>query len=95
MGSNVVPDVVWINHERLVTLMDEAGHHTGASELVVEVLSPGGENERRGREAKLKLTSRAVYGNIRSSIGAYSRSKSTGATRRCCDWSLRCLPRTS
>ena len=38
-------------------LEDEAGHLTGAPELVVEVLSPGKENERRDKEAKLKLYS--------------------------------------
>lgn len=53
--DNVVPDVVWISHERLALLMDEAGHLTGAPELIVEVLSPGAQNERRDREAKLKL----------------------------------------
>ena len=35
--------------------MDEAEHLTGAPELAVEVLSPGVENKRRDREAKLKL----------------------------------------
>jgi Uma2 family endonuclease len=54
-ADNVIPDVVWISTERLTALMDEAGHLTGAPELAVEVLSPGGENERRDREAKLKL----------------------------------------
>jgi Uma2 family endonuclease len=54
-ADNVVPDVVWISNERLAALMDEAGHLTGAPELAVEVLSPGVENERRDREAKLKL----------------------------------------
>ncbi len=34
-----------------------AGHLTAAPELVVEVLSPGAENERRDREVKLKLYS--------------------------------------
>ncbi|TBR61039.1 hypothetical protein B4U84_09530 [Westiellopsis prolifica IICB1] len=53
--DNVIPDVVWASHERLAALLDEAGHLTGAPELVVEVLSPGVENERRDREAKLKL----------------------------------------
>jgi len=38
-------------------LLDEAGHLTAAPELVVEVLSPGKKNERRDREAKLKLYS--------------------------------------
>lgn len=54
-ADNVVPDVVWISNERLAVLMDGAGHLTGAPELAVEVLSPGAENERRDREAKLKL----------------------------------------
>ena len=54
-ADNVIPDVVWISNERLTALMDEAGHLTGAPELAVEVLSPGVENERRDREAKLKL----------------------------------------
>jgi len=54
-SDSVAPDVVWISHERLAALMDEAGHLTGAPELAVEVLSPGVENERRDREAKLKL----------------------------------------
>ncbi|MBW4630595.1 MAG: Uma2 family endonuclease [Iphinoe sp. HA4291-MV1] len=54
-SDNVIPDVVWASNERLAVLLDEAGHLTGAPELVVEVLSPGVENERRDREAKLKL----------------------------------------
>ncbi len=54
-ADNVIPDVVWIRKERLATLLDESGHLTGAPDLVVEVLSAGGENERRDREAKLKL----------------------------------------
>lgn len=56
-ADNVIPDVVWVSRERLAVLLDEAGHLTGAPELVVEVLSPGNENERRDRELKLKLYS--------------------------------------
>lgn len=55
--DSVIPDVVWVSQERLATILDEAGHLTGAPELVVEVLSPGTTNERRDREAKLKLYS--------------------------------------
>ncbi len=54
-SDNVIPDVIWISNQRLAALVDDAGHFTGAPELVVEVLSPGVENERRDREAKLKL----------------------------------------
>jgi Uma2 family endonuclease len=55
--DNVAPDVVWVSHERLRVILDEDGHLHDAPELVVEVLSPGAANERRDREAKLKLYS--------------------------------------
>ncbi|BAZ51476.1 Uma2 family endonuclease [Nostoc ellipsosporum NOK] len=56
-SDSVIPDVVWISRERLAQIEDEAGHLTGAPELVIEVLSPGKQNELRDREAKLKLYS--------------------------------------
>ncbi|MBD2041571.1 Uma2 family endonuclease [Microcoleus sp. FACHB-672] len=56
-ANNVEPDVIWISNERLALLVDDSGHLTDAPELVVEVLSLGKENERRDREAKLKLYS--------------------------------------
>ncbi len=56
-ADNVIPDIVWASNERFAALLDEAGHLTGSPELIVEVLSPGAENERRDREAKLKLYS--------------------------------------
>ncbi|MEH1821649.1 MAG: Uma2 family endonuclease [Nostoc sp.] len=56
-NDNVIPDVVWASYEILPLLLDEAGHLTGAPELVVEVLSAGSENEKRDRELKLKLYS--------------------------------------
>ena len=59
-ADSVIPDVVWASHERLLTLLDDAGHLIAAPELVVEVLSPGEKNERRDRESKLKLYS--TYG---------------------------------
>lgn len=55
--DNVIPDVAWVSHQRLAAIVDEEGHLTGAPELVVEVLSAGGSNERREKEAKLKLYS--------------------------------------
>jgi len=58
--DSVIPDVVWASHERLEAMLDEAGHLVAAPELVVEVLSPGEKNERRDKEAKLKLYS--TYG---------------------------------
>lgn len=54
-ADNVIPDVVWISQARLAISLDEAGHLTAAPELIIEVLSPGIANERRDREAKLKL----------------------------------------
>jgi Uma2 family endonuclease len=54
-ADNVIPDVVWVSNQRLATLLDDAGHLTGAPELVIEVLSAGVEGERRDKEVKLKL----------------------------------------
>ncbi|MGB6299417.1 MAG: Uma2 family endonuclease [Rivularia sp. (in: cyanobacteria)] len=56
-ADNVIPDVVWVSNERLEQLVDDEGHLTGAPELIVEVLSAGNTNERRDKEAKLKLYS--------------------------------------
>lgn len=56
-ADNVIPDVAWASNERLAILLDDAGHLTGAPELVVEVLSSGAEQERRDKEAKFKLYS--------------------------------------
>lgn len=55
--DDVAPDVVWISRERLSSVLAEDGKLHGAPDLVVEVLSPGPVNERRDREAKLKLYS--------------------------------------
>ncbi|MEH1928494.1 Uma2 family endonuclease [Nostoc sp.] len=56
-SDSVIPDVVWVSRERLAQIEDEAGHLIGALELVIEVLSPGKQNEFRDKEAKLKLYS--------------------------------------
>jgi len=56
--EDVVPDVVWISRQRLVTSLWSDGKLHDAPELAVEILSPGSTNERRDRELKLKLYSR-------------------------------------
>ena len=57
----VAPDLMWASHERLAAIeRGDDPHFHGAPELVIEVLSPGATNERRDREAKLKLHS--IYG---------------------------------
>jgi Uma2 family endonuclease len=56
----VIPDVVWVSNNRLENGVDEAGHFTVAPELVVEILSPGEQNEQRDKSVKLKLYS--IYG---------------------------------
>jgi Uma2 family endonuclease len=43
--------------ERLAVIADDRPHFHGAPELAIEVLSPGATNERRDRQAKLKLYS--------------------------------------
>jgi Uma2 family endonuclease len=53
----VIPDLVWVSHDRRARILGEDHHMHGAPELVVEVLSPGAANERRDRQAKLKLYS--------------------------------------
>jgi Uma2 family endonuclease len=55
--NDVIPDIAWIRRDRLAATMDSAGHFRVAPDLVVEVLSPGTENEQRDRQAKLKLYS--------------------------------------
>ena len=56
--DDVAPDVVWVSQARRATALGPDGHLHAAPELVVEILSPGATNERRDREAKLKLYSR-------------------------------------
>jgi Uma2 family endonuclease len=56
--DDVAPDLVWISNDRLIASLKADGKLHDAPELVIEVLSPGSVNERRDREAKLKLYSR-------------------------------------
>jgi len=56
--DNVAPDVVWISHQRLRAALGADRKLHEPPELVVEVLSPGASNERRDRDAKLKLYAR-------------------------------------
>jgi Uma2 family endonuclease len=56
--DDVAPDAIWISNARLVAALGADGKFHSAPELVIEVLSPGATNERRDREAKLKLYSR-------------------------------------
>ena len=56
--DDVVPDVVWISDKRLAAALKEDGKLHSAPDLVIEVLSPGFANEKRDRDAKLKLYSR-------------------------------------
>jgi len=55
--NNVIPDLIWISHERLESCVDEAGHFTNAPELIVEVLSQKPNDVKRDKEIKLKLYS--------------------------------------
>ena len=43
----VIPDLVWISRDRLAHGIDDAGHLIVAPELIVEILSPGEQNEQR------------------------------------------------
>jgi len=56
-SDHVIPDVVWISNQRLADLLDDAGHLTGAPELIVEVLSQTEKDKERDKKTKLKLYS--------------------------------------
>lgn len=56
----VAPDVVWVSRQRFGVIVGENGKFNAAPDLVIEVLSPGAENERRDREIKLRRYS--LYG---------------------------------
>ncbi|KKI99948.1 Uma2 family endonuclease [Prochlorothrix hollandica] len=56
-ADNVIPDVVWVQQERLGAIVDEAGHLTAAPDLVVEVLSESAKDQVRDRQVKRKLYS--------------------------------------
>jgi Uma2 family endonuclease len=56
--NDVVPDVAWLTNERLAEALGGDGKLHQAPTLAVEVLSPGTTNQRRDRQAKLKLYSR-------------------------------------
>ncbi|NEP48373.1 MAG: Uma2 family endonuclease [Moorea sp. SIO3C2] len=80
-SDNVIPDVVWVSHERLAQIEDEAGHLTAAPELVVEVISKGIDNEKRDREVKVKLYSIQgvkeywIVDRFRKQVEVYRRDK--------------------
>jgi len=54
----VAPDIVWISHEWYARAINPDGKLHAAPELVVEILSPGRDNEERDRDTKLRLYSR-------------------------------------
>ena len=56
--DNAAPDVIWISGARYRSVIGTDGKLHGAPELVVEVLSPGSENEQRDLVVKLALYSR-------------------------------------
>ena len=56
--DNAAPDVIWISDSRYRQYIGPESKLHGPPELVVEVLSPGSENEHRDFVAKLALYSR-------------------------------------
>ncbi len=56
--DNLIPDVVWISHERLAIALEPDGKLHEMPELVIEVLSLGTANVRRNRELKLDVYAR-------------------------------------
>lgn len=56
--DDVAPDVVWASNQRLAEILGEDGKLHAAPEIMIEVMSPGWQNQQRDRQAKLKLYSR-------------------------------------
>ncbi len=52
----VIPDVAYVSNERFGKIV-ASGKFTAAPDLVIEILSPGSENERRDRNVKRRLYS--------------------------------------
>ncbi len=52
--NGVIPDLVFISHERRDEIAS-GDRVTGAPDLVIEIVSPGAENEKRDRVAKRQL----------------------------------------
>jgi Uma2 family endonuclease len=57
--NGVIPDLVFVSHERRPEIAS-GERITGPPDLVIEIVSPGAENQRRDRIAKLQLY--AKYG---------------------------------
>jgi Uma2 family endonuclease len=55
--SGVIPDLVFVSNERRVEIAS-GDRITGAPDLMIEIVSPGTENERRDRIAKRQLYGR-------------------------------------
>ncbi len=54
--DGVIPDLIYISHERLDEILDEeSGKFHGAPEIVIEILSPGKANARRDLQIKREL----------------------------------------
>lgn len=62
--TGVIPDLVWVREGRLATIVVDpatgrpAGRFFQAPDLLVEIVSPGSDSERRDRDIKLKLYAR-------------------------------------
>jgi Uma2 family endonuclease len=62
--TGVIPDLLWVSEERLAAIVIDpatgqpGGRFYQAPDLLVEIVSPGVDNERRDREVKLKLYAR-------------------------------------
>lgn len=54
--DGVIPDLIYISHEKIEELLDEeSGKFYGSPEIVIEILSPGRANARRDLQVKREI----------------------------------------
>ena len=80
-----IPDIVFVSNEHIDAIAS-GEKVTGAPDLVIEIVPPGVENERRDRMSSVKLTVNSEYGNTGWLIRISRRLRFTGWNRASSCW---------
>lgn len=78
--DNVIPDIIWISHERLAAGLGDDGKLHLLPELVVEVLAPGVANERRDTPTSWRSTGGRAHASTGSPTARCARLWCTAPT---------------